>query len=232
MYSNPHLQLVTQIPEALTLRDTSFSFVIGTTLFVAVVLLAMARAAQSNIYASMAIGLVKIRGVRGFVRDTMPFNGRASILLILNYWISFGLIVYLLGEYFGVVGVEHWTLAAVVPIALLFFHLGSMVLTGWVLGERDVFRPLFMMKLLGAQFLGIAFFFCALIWVLRPEFTDITLQIVFWIFCAESAFRILKGFSVVLGMGVSWYYLILYFCTLEILPLLIVYHYLPVNLMD
>ncbi len=218
------------VPELLTPRNTTFSFAIGLALFLAMFFLALARASQPNIYASVALGLVKTTGVRGFVRDAMPFNGRASIMLLLNYWISTGLVVYLLAGHLGWKGIEHWLMAIVSPWALLLLHLGSLVLSGWIVGERDVFRPPFMMKLLGAQFLGIVYFICALIWVLRPQYVDFTIQAVLWLFLLESAFRIVKSISVVLGMGVSWYYIILYFCTLEILPLLIAYYYLAQGL--
>ena len=213
------------IPETLTLRDPSFNFAIGMALFASVLLLAVARAAQPNIYAAMATGLLKIKGVRAFMRDAMPLGGRPSLLLIFNYWIAFSLIVFFMGRYYQLEGVNLYILAGAVPPAILLAHLGSMIITGRITGERDVFRAPIVMKLLGAQLLGLVYFICALVWVLQPDYVEITIQVVLWAFLLESGFRIVKSISVVLSRGVSWYYIILYFCTLEILPLFVCYYY-------
>lgn len=224
------IPLETVIPDALTLRDPSFNFAVGIALFASVLLLATARAVQPNIYAAMATGLLKVKGVRAFMRDAMPLGGRPSILLIVNYWIAFSLIVYFLGKHVAFESINLYLLAGIVPPAILLTHLGSMVVMGRITGERDVFRAPIVMKLLGAQLLGLVYFLCALVWVLQPDYVDITIQVVFWAFLLESGFRIVKSISVVLSLGVSWYYIILYFCTLEILPFLVCYYYVSQNL--
>ena len=220
----------TAVPEALSLRDTSFDIIVGATLFVSVMLLAMARAAQSNVYGAVAISLIKVSTLRGYLKETLSLGGRSSLLLIMNYWISFGLIVYLIGNYFEFKLINTWLLSLTVPLAVLLWHLSSMVITGWITGELEVFKAPLMMKLLGAQFLGIVYFICGLIWVLQPDYINAMLIIVFWAFLIESIFRVLKSISFVLSQGVSWYYIILYFCTLEILPLIICYYYIMQNL--
>lgn len=224
------IPLETVIPDALTLRDPSFNFAVGIALFASVLLLATARAVHPNIYAAMATGLLKVKGVRAFMRDAMPLGGRPSILLIVNYWIAFSLIVYFLGKHVAFESINLYLLAGIVPPAILLTHLGSMVVMGRITGERDVFRAPIVMKLLGAQLLGLVYFLCALVWVLQPDYVDITIQVVFWAFLLESGFRVVKSISVVLSLGVSWYYIILYFCTLEILPFLVCYYYVSQNL--
>lgn len=213
------------VPDALSARTHTFNMLIGGVLLFSLVLLALARASRPNVYVSMAIGLVKISGVRGFVRDSLPMNGRASLMLLMNYWVASSLIVFLMTDAYPLTNLDHWILASAAPLAVLGLHLGSMILTGWVAGERDVFRAPIMMKLIGAQFLGIIYFVCALVWVFQPHYKEITLQVVLWSFVIESSFRILKSISVVWSLKVSWYYIILYFCTLEIMPLFVCYYY-------
>lgn len=219
----------TVIPESLEIRDTAFNYLVGLALFSSIMLLSLARAAQSNIYSSMTIALVKVFGVRAFLRESLPLLGRASLFLIINYLISGGLVVYLVAKYFEFEVLDVWILALLVPISVFFGHLGSMFLTGWMIGAREVFRGPIVMKLLGVQLLGIVYFICALVWVLQPELVEITLKVILWAFIVESLFRIIKSISVVLSLGVSWYYIILYFCTLEILPLLICYYLILQN---
>ena len=220
-----HILLETQIPESLTLRDSSFSWIVGTAMFLCVFLLAVARARQANIYMSVAVGMLKGQSLRTFLRDTMPLRGGGALLLLLNYWVATGLIVYLIGGYFNLAALASWTTSIFAPLGLLFFHLFALTLSSWITAEREVFRAPIAMKLLGAQVLGILYLLCAFLWVLKPDTVDITLQVVFWAFIVESSFRIIKSVLVVLRQGVSWYYIILYFCTLEILPFLVIYHY-------
>jgi len=55
-------------------------------------------------------------------------------------------------------------------------------------------------------------------------------MIVIVLFNLMNLVRVIKNSIVVIGAGVSWYYIILYFCTLEILPLFVAYHYVEMNL--
>lgn len=194
-------------------------------MFLCVFLLAAARARQANIYMSVALGMLKGQSLRTFLRDAMPMRGGGALLLLLNYWIATGLVVYLIGGYFNWDAVASWTTTILIPLGVLLFPLFALVLSSWITGEREVFRAPIAMKLLGAEVLGILYLLCALVWVLRPDTVPITLQVVFWAFIIESSFRIIKSVLVVLRQGVTWYYIILYFCTLEIVPLLVIYHY-------
>jgi hypothetical protein len=81
------------------------------------------------------------------------------------------------------------------------------------------------MKVVGAQALGVVYFVLTTLWILQPDYVEVIFQAAIWIFIGESIFRILKSVAVVLRQGVTWYYIILYFCTLEILPYLVTYFY-------
>lgn len=224
------IPLEAQIPETLVLRDNTFNYLIGVSLFAGILFLAFARARQANIYTALVSGLFKTANVRSFLRDTMPMDRRSSFLLLFNYLISFGLIVFLWAERMDGSQIQNWLLAALVPSGILAMHLGSMIITGWITGEKDIFRAPLVMKLLGAQFLGIVYFICALIWVLQPDYVPVTIMVILVAFLLENLFRIVKSISVVLGRRVSWYYIILYFCTLEILPFVVGYYYFTQDL--
>ncbi|PWL32889.1 MAG: hypothetical protein DCO96_00630 [Fluviicola sp. XM-24bin1] len=224
------ITLQTQVPEALTPRETSFNWILGIVLFASLMILAIARARQANVYYAVSVGLIKTQSVRVFFREIMPVRSGASMLLLLNYCVSSGLLVYLMAEHLGFDLLVSRIMALTVPVGLLFFHFFSLVFSGWVTGEMEVFRIPIIMKIVGTQALGIVYFVAATIWILQPDYVDITFQVVIWIFLVETAFRILKSVSVVLRQGVTWYYIILYFCTLEILPFLVVFYYASQNL--
>lgn len=187
--------------------------------------MALARARQTNIYYAVSVGMIKTQSVRVFLREVMPLRSGASILLLINYWIATGLLVYLMAEHFGFSVSQSWIAGIAVPAFLLFFHFFSMVLSGWITGEVEVFKTPIAMKLVGTQVLGILYFICATFWILKPDSVEFTFQVAIWLFIGESVLRILKSVSVVLRQGVTWYYIILYFCTLEILPFLVIYYF-------
>lgn len=230
MISTAQIVLQTQIPEALSPRETSFSWILGSALFLSLIILALARVRQANVYYAISVGLIKTQSARIFFREAMPLRSGASILLLINYCISGGLLVYLISEYFRFGQVESWIAALVVPAGIFLFHFFSLSLTGWITGEIDIFRAPIVMKIIGAQGLGIVYFILATFWILQPDYVSIILNVVIWAFLVESSLRIIKSVSVVLRQGVTWYYIILYFCTLEILPFLVGYYYLMQNL--
>lgn len=225
-----HIALSIQVPEALTPRETSFNWMLGIVLFASLMILAVARARQANVYYAVSVGMIKTQSARVFFREVMPLRSGASMLLLVNYCISSGLLAYLVAQYLGMDLFISRIIALTAPAGLFFFHFFSLVFSGWVTGEMGVFRTPVIMKIVGAQAMGINYFIAATIWILQPDYVDITFQVVIWVFIGESAFRILKSISVVLRQGVTWYYIILYFCTLEILPYLVAYYYVSQNL--
>jgi hypothetical protein len=79
------------------------------------------------------------------------------------------------------------------------------------------------------QLVGIIFAILALFWIMNPEFNRILMIIFLLMVSVKYIIRGLKNSIVVLINGVSWYYIILYFCTLEILPLFVVCYYVKKN---
>jgi hypothetical protein len=82
------------------------------------------------------------------------------------------------------------------------------------------------MKIVGAQFLGLFYFIVALMWALNPFDQIILINIILWSFLIENSIRLFKSISAVYLQGVSLYYIILYFCTLEIPPIIVFYYFL------
>lgn len=207
------------IPDELALRDYSVTLLIGAGLFLSFLLVSTARLMRARVFATLIISFTKIRGLSSYVRDTHKLNKREAIVLYVNYLLTFGLVFFVF-EDIETIELENETiLAAVVPVVMAVWPIICMLLVGFLTGESKFFVDPIMMKIIGAQLLGAIYFICVLIWALN--FIDgITLiQIVFWIFIIESTLRIIKSIWGVYNAGASWYYIILYLCTLEILPL-------------
>ena len=153
----------------------------------------------------------------------MPLGKPSSLLLLLNYGLSAGAICYLYLQNTDSIQLSNNAFAFLIPIGILAWNLLSFQLTYWLTGSSGVFEAPMTLKIIGAQFLGLIYFFCAVFWLFVSGQGIMFAQLALILFFAESVFRIVKSVNLVLKRGVSWYYIILYFCTLEILPLLMIY---------
>jgi hypothetical protein len=71
---------------------------------------------------------------------------------------------------------------------------------------------------------GLLFLIIALIWALNQQSTLAVSRFYFIILLTLFAFRYIKGIFLCHKMGIKWYYLFLYLCTLEIMPSLLLYN--------
>ena len=107
--------------------------------------------------------------------------------------------------------IDQLAISAFSPIALFGLNLASLRLTGWITKEYEVLKEAVIIKILGAQALGLLYFLCALIWVLNASYQNAIVLVVIWAFIIETIFRVIKSVAMVYSHGVSWYYIILYF---------------------
>ncbi len=202
----------------------------GYVLFIAFVTLSIARFARAEVYQTLILANGKFQGVVAYVRETMPLNKPSSLLLILNYFLSMGAISYMLVENSTLFPLPSKAAVFLVPILFLLWSLTCFIVTGWLTGESDKFIAPITLKIIGAQLLGLLYFVFAIIWLFMSFESQLFINIVILMFLAESFFRIVKSVRIVFKQGVSWYYIILYLCTLEILPLLMAYYALNSDL--
>lgn len=227
MNFSPSLHIVLSvIPSELTLRDHPITMFIGIGLFVSFLLIAFAKLIKADVYKALLVSLTKTTGLRAFTREAYPVNKVDSLLLIFNYLFATATILLIL---FGLPGVQteyRMELSLMIPGALLVWSVGSMMVAQLITGEKQIFVEPMIMKIVGAQFLGLLYFLLSLIWVLNSFDQNILIGIIIWSFIIESSVRLVKSISVVYLQGVSFYYIILYFCTLEILPLIVAYYFM------
>ena len=197
---------------------------IGLTLFISFVLVSTSKLMKANMFMALMTSIVKIQGLQAHLRESFPLNRRASLLLLVNYHVSFSLVLFLFQQ-LSIINLDYsWWINLFVPFTLLAYSIIGMVFTGILTGERSVFAEPLAMKVVGAQVLGLIYSILGLISALYHIEITIFLQLVVGIFLLESGIRMVKSVLVVLARGVSWYYIILYFCTLEILPLFVAYY--------
>ena len=70
-------------------------------------------------------------------------------------------------------------------------------------------------------FSGILYLLLSLLWLLNMKFKTVFVLVFLAILAISSLIRILKGLLFAFWGGFSWYYIFLYLCTFEILPVFI-----------
>jgi len=179
---------------------------------------------KTDVYSSMLMSLTKTKGLRAYTRESYPVNKTDSLFLLLNYFVATSTILLILVGLPTVHSEYEVELSLVTPVAVLVWTMGSMLLVVLITGEKNVFVEPVIMKVVGAQFLGLFYFITSLLWVLNSFDHTLLIKITLWAFILESMLRLSKSISAVYRQGVSFYYIILYFCTLEILPIGVVYY--------
>ena len=216
------------IPQELIARDHPIALIVGLGLFLSFVLIALAKLVQSDIYVALTVSFVKNKGLFGFLRESLPVQKMGSMLLLLNYWLSFSLVLLMIVNT-ELIQIESsiWIII-VLPISVLFYHMASLYLAGLFSAETGVIQTPVLMKINGAQFLGLG---CSiLVFLMSMHFIEeqVFIYSTIILFMLENTVRLIRSLVYVIAQGVSWYYIIMYLCTLEILPLFMTFYVVAV----
>lgn len=145
---------------------------------------------------------------------------RGRTLLLLNFLIvglcAMEMLRYEFGFSFQLVAL----FAPILYFCYLFFMLYLVhFITGDVRGlqaQRIVLIGVF-------QIVGVLAYPILIIWYLNPNFSSFIWNALALFFGLFIGYRIVRGFFIGLSKQISWYYLILYLCTAEIYPILMIY---------
>ncbi len=219
--SHPLSILLDAVPNALTLRNESSSEIIAYALFLSFVLFSITKLLKTDVFRSLILANIKMRTLPQFVNENYPVLQLHTFIQLINYWLTFSILLFILVESNWGVTTPTIFFIFVAPLAFLLISLLSIGLTNLLVGEPSVFRRMAYFKVFSAELLSILFFILGLLWILTPFNVNDLYNWLIIVLVFEFLLRTLKGLFYVLTERVSWYYIILYFCTLEILPLLI-----------
>ncbi len=221
-------QSYVSIPTHLGIREENLSHLILPLLIFSFFLLSFSKFYNSSIFKSLFKLLISGKNFDQIMREELRISSLSSITMIINYFCIATCCVFLsIYNDFDWGKFQLISLALFLPIIVVGFQLLNYWIVGWVSKEVKIaLRPIHETFIV-TQLLGLIFFFLALVWILNPQFDVLFYELFIWLSIAGFVYRSLKSIYVVFLKGVSWYYIILYFCTLEILPLLvlIVYYY-------
>jgi len=214
----------------LDLRVQSFTLILTGILATSLLLVILARLRNSKAIPAVLSGFLKNSSLEQHFKENMRMESLSSILLILNYFVCFSVCLFLF--FSRILSLDlAWAigLSILIPVGLFVLDTLSIILVGAITGESKKLYSSIITTLSLNQFFGLFLSLFSLLWIMNPEFNAIYLVVFGLLLVLQYLMRVLKNTIAILINGVPWYYLILYFCTLEILPLYSAYYYVATN---
>ena len=196
---------------------------------VILIILAYVRVAYTRRLYRLFSSLVRIQILRQVMREELVFSHRVSVFLFINFALVMGLILFGADKFYewNFTEAEGWELylifVALVAggylLKLIFNFILRKILHDKGLVKEYLFEVFLVNKALGVIFLPFAIAIC----FINIGSLNILFIIIGILFLLFILFRLYQGLVMSLSYSVSRVYIILYLCTLEILPFLVIW---------
>jgi hypothetical protein len=212
--------LMLQLKFELIERQTHLTSVLLFVVLICSAIVGAGRINNPNFFTAISSGFFKFKAQDKSYNESYRISQGASIALYINFLVSATLCFFLLffegdnysfSALFGLIFVGFLIFLQQVGFRISSLFSGqSSISENGVLVTRQVWF-----------FSGILYLLLALFWVLNMKFKPVFVLIFVAILIISALFRILKGILFAFWGGFSWYYIFLYLCTFEILPVFI-----------
>ncbi len=214
------------VPEQLEQRDSSFVIILTGISAVSFLLIGLARFYNNKAIQTVFGVYLKQEGIEQVLKENLRLSSLSSVALNLSYFIGTGLCVFLIcHQTWGL----NWNLSLIVgaafPCFFFLIEIFGMMLSAWISGEYQKIEGAITNVIIGNTVYGVLFSVLALLWIMNPEKIHLFSISFVLLFLLKIVVRIIKNAILVFNKGISWYYIILYFCTLEVLPLLVLNYF-------
>lgn len=188
-----------------------------------IVFVSLARLRQRELFAVLGQNTLFFRTLEEQQKDGKRVSFGSTWLLIVQFaLITSGAIYW---YYFNRAPIQNWFYALIplsAPTIYLMYQLFLARMTGWITGSLEFAQEINYYTLNTFQLVGILLLLEFFFSYFQPQWVGQSQVILLITYLAFLLVRFLRGFLLGLQFGISWYYLILYFWTLEILPLLVI----------
>ncbi len=204
----------------LTERDNQLNSYLLVIVLLGFAFVGIARVAQPDLIGQTFTGFFKMKRTENSGFDGSKLQPSMTALIMLNYLVSLTCCVFLTLFH------ENNIIAAIVNSVVIVAAISSLQALNFRLvflltGERQLLDTTKQINKQIWSFGGFIYLALAFFWQLNQEYGTIFIDCFGLAFTFLFLWRIVKGIRNALQLGYKWYYLILYLCTLEILPLLI-----------
>ncbi len=212
------------VPEFLEARDSSYVIYLTAISAVSFFFIGLARFYNNKSIPTIFGVYLKQEGVEQILKENFRLNSLSGLTLNLSYFIGAGLCMFLTCRQYWLIS---WNasliIASIAPFLIFIIETIGILISGWLSGENQKLDGTITNVIIANTLYGILFSVLALIWIMNPEKSILFALVFSSLFFLKLFIRIVKNAYLVFNKGVSWYYIILYFCTLEVLPSLVLY---------
>lgn len=208
--------------------NESIKIILAILLF-CVATIALSKFNNSDLFRSITKSFFRFKLIENNFNDENRIGFGTSILLNINFILSLTICFFLAFTNFVSVN-EALIYALCFSAYLIIIQQISFRLATLLSGEHMVSEEMGFLTKQIWHMAGLLFLIIALIWALNQQSTLAVSRFYFIILLTLFAFRYIKGIFLCHKMGIKWYYLFLYLCTLEIIPSLLLYNLALKNL--
>ena len=208
------------VPKLLSPKVNSMYGTITLLLSIAILLITFARMSSSYFLIAITKSIYKNRSIEKISQEEMPLSALSSFCLLINFLICASCLLYLTVDLFHDT-ISTSTLLAIIytPILFLFGPYLFLNLVEFISGEIGITKAIKLTNWAICKFLGILFSLLVLLWIFNDKNAGVFGYILLAILTVCYAYRIIRGIIFAFSKGISWYYIILYFCMFEIIPM-------------
>jgi hypothetical protein len=182
-------------------------------------ILAVVKLWRPAIFQYISSTFVKPPSTIPYSRENLSFFGKASWMLLANYFVVSAICIYMVQVYYGRENLS----ILIVPLAYFVFQALSLFLVGGLSGEMKKLTEHFLLLNFTYHFIGLLLIPVLIVWLLNVDYSIYFIYGVASIFSFFWLLRVMRGILFALRNKVLWYYIILYLCSLEIWPLIAIY---------
>lgn len=215
------LTLQNNLPEHLTPRFASESILILILFVLCIFLIAVARYREKHVFVYLLQGVFFVKQLDDLSKDSYKVRSATSVLFILHFLVITAGVVY--WRFFRDTPPANFEQAVLLLVPGCYFLYQFLVtnLAARIAGNRGAVQELNYFTLILSQLFGLLFLVELFVSYFQKSFLEESIRMLTATYIAYQFFRFTRGFWIVMRQGVPWYYIILYFWTLEILPLLV-----------
>jgi uncharacterized membrane protein YeaQ/YmgE (transglycosylase-associated protein family) len=223
-FSPQPIETINEIPFHLSYQNKEIVWISMIGLAVSFVLLAFSRLASNNLVVIFGKILYKNSQIEKTIREQFSLGSFSSVILLLNFVLTTSVLMYL--TYLHYYSQTNYTLFYYYPIIPIYLFIWPMICYWFIAAitkSKKIFREIQLNNIVLTQISGLLFSIVLLLWAFNAKWSEyfifscIGITVLLWIY------KIIRGFLFSIHHGVPLYYIILYFCTLEILPLMLAY---------
>lgn len=224
--------LIAVVPDQLESNPSNGNVLLGLILVFCFILIALSQWINFGVLGRLGSFLFTPGSIDDLQKTEIRAFSLESVVLLLNFILVLSVNINLTLQYFTGVHSALYLLVGVGFCAFLFLlQLGFSAISGWITGEFSFFSMVIRQSYFEYIWLGLPLFLLACVWVLNPQLSYLFYPILIVLVLTAQIFRVIRGSLVVFFRGAPLYYIILYLCTLEILPLFAAYYYVSENFM-